>query len=132
MNMRDPGAAGRNPLFDRADYRWRPEAVPDAHEHTRTDDPPRDERDGAGESHRLPSFGASADILMTAVYEAGPEAAEHMLRGAQEFLLAAKAVVDAAERVVEQHRHPRSERSEAAPAEAPPAKPTRIRRIDLA
>lgn len=130
--MREPGAAGRNPLFDRADYRWRPEAVPDAHEHTHADDAPDDTHDDAHESHRQPSLGASADILMTAVYEAGPEAAEHMLRGAQEFLLAAKAVVDAAERVVDRHRHPGSEPTEAAPDEAPPARPTRIRRIDLA
>jgi hypothetical protein len=130
--MRDPGAAGRNPLFDRADYRWRPEAVPDAHEHAHNDDAPDHEHDTTDQSHHQPSFGASADILMTAAYEAGPEAAEHMLRGAQEFLLAAKAVVDAAERVVEQHRRPGSERTEAAPDEAPPAKPTRIRRIDLA
>jgi hypothetical protein len=129
--MREPGAAGRNPLFDRADYRWRPEAVPDAHEHTHTDDAPDDTHDDARESHRQPSLAASADILMSAVYEAGPEAAEHMLRGAQEFLLAAKAVVDAAERVVEQHRHPAPETTEA-DDDAPPAKPTRIRRIDLA
>lgn len=130
--MREPGAAGRNPLFDRADYRWRPEAVPDAHEHTHTDDAPEDAHDDEHESHHQPSLAASADILMTAVYEAGPEAANHMLRGAQEFLLAAKAVVDAAERVVERHRHAGSERTQTAADEAPPAKPTRIRRIDLA
>lgn len=129
--MREPGAAGRNPLFDRADYRWRPEAVPDAPEDA-PEDAPDDTPDDARESHRQPSLAASADILMTAVYEAGPEAADHMLRGAQEFLLAAKAVVDAAERVVERHRHAGSERTETAADEAPPAKPTRIRRIDLA
>ncbi len=44
------------------------------------------------------------ESLVNALLEAGPEVAEHVVRAAQELLLAAQAVVDAAERAVEEQR----------------------------
>jgi hypothetical protein len=77
-----------------------------------------------------PSATSGADALVAALFEAGPEAAEHLLRAAQELLLAAKAVVDAGERVVEQHRSAAGSRGGA--DDAPPDDEPRVRRIDLA
>jgi hypothetical protein len=86
-----------------------------------------DARLGAGP----PPASPTVDAALTALFEAGPEAAEHLLKAAQELLLAAKAVVDAGERAVEAHR---SAADGAGPAtgEEPPARPGRVRRIDLA
>ena len=66
--------------------------------------------------------GSAADVLVSALLDAGPEAAEHLLKAAQELLLAAKAVVDAGERVIDQHRGADDDE---------PDQP-RVRRIDLA
>jgi hypothetical protein len=72
-----------------------------------------------------PPAGSAADVLVGALFEAGPEAAEHLLKAAQELLLAAKAVVDAGERVIDQHRR-------AADGEHDAEDQPRVRRIDLA
>jgi hypothetical protein len=56
------------------------------------------------ESRDREPLGATAEAALTALFDAGPEAAEHLLKAAQELLLAAKAVVDAGERVIEHHR----------------------------
>jgi len=74
-----------------------------------------------------PPEGSAADVLVSALFEAGPEAAEHLLKAAQELLLAAKAVVDAGERVIDQHRA--AGEGEAAPDAGDEP---RVRRIDLA
>ncbi|MBA2326649.1 MAG: hypothetical protein H0V95_08400 [Actinobacteria bacterium] len=74
-----------------------------------------------------PPADSAADVLVTALFEAGPEAAEHLLKAAQELLLAAKAVVDAGERVVEQHKLASEGHGEPGADDAP-----RVRRIDLA
>jgi hypothetical protein len=58
------------------------------------------------------------ESLVNALLEAGPEVAEHVVRAAQELLLAAQAVVDAAERAVEEQRDLRP------PAEPTPSDPT--------
>ena len=74
---------------------------------------------------------ASVDVFVAALLEAGPEAAEHLLKAAQELLLAAKAVVDAGERAVEAHRA----RDDAGTGDAPGPREERdrgVRRIDLA
>ena len=78
-----------------------------------------------------PPLGASAEAAVAAMFDAGPEAAEHLLKAAQELLLAAKAVVDAGERAVEAHR---SATDATAPAEGEdaPSGPGRVRHIDLA
>jgi hypothetical protein len=78
----------------------------------------------------------SADAALAALLEAGPEAAEHLLKAAQELLLAAKAVVDAGERALEAHRAASgtagTARAEPAPDESPREPARRVRRIDLA
>ena len=78
-----------------------------------------------------PPLGASAEAAVAAMFDAGPEAAEHLLKAAQELLLAAKAVVDAGERAVEAHR---SATDATAPAEGEdvPSGRGRVRHIDLA
>jgi hypothetical protein len=81
---------------------------------------PRSDRNDA-ERPRTP-----AEALVAALFDAGPEAAEHLLRAAHELLLAAKAVVDAGERALEAQRDP-SRSEQAAPADRP-----RVRRVDLA
>jgi hypothetical protein len=79
----------------------------------------------------LPPTSPTVDAALTALFEAGPEAAEHLLKAAQELLLAAKAVVDAGERAVEAHRSA-ADAPDSAPGEAPPARRGGVRRIDLA
>jgi hypothetical protein len=80
--------------------------------------------------------GSPADALVNALLEAGPEAADHLLKAAQELLLAAKAVVDAGERMVEGHRTgARTSQSDGdgpPPASADADTESRVRRIDLA
>ena len=76
-------------------------------------------------------LGATAEAALTALFDAGPEAAEHLLKAAQELLLAAKAVVDAGERAVEAHRAA-ADAAGPAPGEDAPAGRGRVRRIDLA
>jgi hypothetical protein len=73
---------------------------------------------------RTQPAGSPTDALVRAVMDAVPEAAEHFLKAAQELLLAAKAVVDVGERMLEQHRPERRE-----PVAVRPA--SRVRRIDV-
>jgi hypothetical protein len=91
------------------------------------------EAPGAGEAAggaEYPPLGPSAEAAVAALFDAGPEAVEHLLKAAQELLLAAKAVVDAGERAVEAHRSA-TETTQPAPGDAPPGR-GRVRRIDLA
>src|SRR5437763_9374591 len=95
--------------------------------------------DGAGEADderpaaEHPPLGDSAEAAVAALFEAGPEAAEHLLKAAQELLLAAKAVVDAGERAVEAHRSATDATAPApAPGEDAPSGRGRVRHIDLA
>ena len=76
-------------------------------------EPMRDERAAAG-TDAEPAAEAPAgpgappptalESLVNALLEAGPEVTDHVVRAAQELLLAAQAVVDAAERAVEEQR----------------------------
>src|SRR5688572_11477991 len=60
------------------------------------------------------------ESFIAALVEAGPEVAEHMVRAAQELLLAAQALVSAAERnLAEQRRLREQAEAEAAAAAAP-------------
>ena len=72
---------------------------------------------------------------MNALLEAGPDVAEHVVRAAQELLLAAQAVVDAAQHAVEEQQAVRQARDDAGPApspqEAPPATAT-VHHLDVA
>jgi hypothetical protein len=90
---------------------------------------PGNDEDAAGAEY--PPLGASAEAAVAALFDAGPEAVEHLLKAAQELLLAAKAVVDAGERAVEAHRSA-ADTTEPAPGEDAPPSRGRVRRIDLA
>ena len=90
-----------------------------------------DDADDEGPADEHPPLGDSAEAAVAALFEAGPEAAEHLLKAAQELLLAAKAVVDAGERAVEAHRSA-SDATAPAPGEDAPSGRGRVRHIDLA
>jgi hypothetical protein len=104
-------------------------------QHADRDRPGPDEAAGDADDWRAagehPPLGASAEAAVAALFDAGPEAVEHLLKAAQELLLAAKAVVDAGERAVESHRSA-SDVTEPASGEDAPAGGGRVRRIDLA
>lgn len=70
-----------------------------------------------GTTHGFPPPTA-VESLVNALLEAGPEVAEHVVRAAQELLLAAQAVVDAAERAVEEQKDVRGPAPEPAPPTA--------------
>jgi hypothetical protein len=100
---------------------------------TSDDQHPDGETPGTSEAAggaEYPPLGASAEAAVAALFDAGPEAVDHLLKAAQELLLAAKAVVDAGERAIEAHRSA----ADAGPAPGEDASPGRgrVRRIDLA
>jgi hypothetical protein len=180
--MRDPGTPRRNPLFGErpADEQPGEDSHPVAPDDPGTIEaaaaaadegvPPRDApgadegappRDAppAHDHSRLGSGGAcplcSLGLFASTMRDASPEAMDHLLGAAHEFLLAAKVVLDAADRAVELQRaqllanrdaarEQRARRSEAAQhaGPMPPAKPSdepsppessgRVRRIHLA
>ncbi len=74
------------------------------------------------------------ESFIAALVEAGPEVAEHMVRAAQELLLAAQALVSAAERNLADQRRQREEaEAEAAAAsegEAPGSDAPTLRSVD--
>jgi len=55
------------------------------------------------------------ESLINALLEAGPDVAEHVVRAAQELLLAAQAVSDAADRAVEEQQGARAAAETAEP-----------------
>jgi len=108
MALRDPGAPRRNPLFAVDDP-----AGPDPDSQPSGDHEAPD--DGWDDWADDPIFGASGDPLsgapgsvmgpfISALTEAGPEAAEHLVNAAHEFTLAIKVVVDAFERTLAEER----------------------------
>ena len=56
----------------------------------------------------------SVESLVGALLEAGPEVAEHVVRAAQELLLAVQAIVDAADRAVQEQQRIQTETAAAA------------------
>jgi len=103
--MRDPGTARPNPLFAR-------DLDDSTGDHSDADtEPSESARSGVGggsdwerlDELLMPSGGA-AEAVVAAMLEAGPEAVEHLMNAGQELLLAAKAMLDAAERGLEEHR----------------------------
>jgi len=52
------------------------------------------------------------ESLINALLEAGPDVAEHVVRAAQELLLAAQAVIDAADRAVSEQQGVRAAENE--------------------
>jgi hypothetical protein len=67
----------------------------------------------------------AVESLVNSLLDAGPEVAEHVVRAAQELLLAAQAIVDAAERADDEQRDLR-------PADevATPVPPTNVHPLD--
>ena len=52
----------------------------------------------------------SVESLVSALLDAGPEVAEHVVRAAQELLLAAQVIVDAAEKAIQEQQDVRAAR----------------------
>jgi len=86
-------------------------------EHTDRDqaDPHHADPDAAGPGLPPPS---ATESLVNSLLEAGPEVAEHVVRAAQELLLAAQAIVDAAERAVQEQQAVRAQAQATADADA--------------
>ena len=78
------------------------------------------------------------ESLVAALLEAGPEVAEHVVKAAQELGLAVQALVDAADRAVQEQQEVRRARAAAAADAAPDAPPSPaesadgVRHLDLA
>ena len=74
------------------------------------------------------------ESLVNALLEAGPEVAEHVVRAAQELLLAAQAIVDAADKAVagaaSRPQRATGERRTTTPD--PATQPATVRHLDLA
>jgi len=66
----------------------------------------------------------TVESFVAALVEAGPEVAEHMVKAANELLLAAQAITAAAERRLAEQRRLRDEAEDRAAAEAATATPT--------
>ena len=54
----------------------------------------------------------AVESLVNALLDAGPEVAEHVVKAAQELLLAVQAIVDAADRAVKDQQTIRAERAD--------------------
>ena len=66
-----------------------------------TVDPVHGDPDAPGPGMPPPT---AIESLVNAMFEAGPEVAEHVVRAAQELLLAAQTVVDAAEKAIREQQ----------------------------
>jgi hypothetical protein len=82
----------------------------------RADEAPSDDEPGDG-SHASTGPGlpppSAIESLVSALLEAGPDVAEHVVRAAQELLLAAQCIVDAADQAVQEQLDVRDLRAEA-------------------
>jgi hypothetical protein len=77
------------------------EAVPNEEAVQAKPEPEFADRDDDGPGRPPPT---ALESLVNALLESGPEVAEHVVRAAQELLLAAHTIVDAAERAVEEQQ----------------------------
>jgi hypothetical protein len=84
-----------------------------------------------GEESALPPP-TSVESLVGALLEAGPEVAEHVVRAAQELLLAAQAIVDAADKAVREQQDLRTARDGGDAAGADAGADASVHRLDLA
>ena len=103
MALRDPGAPRRNPLFavdEPAGTGPDPVADHDDGSHDWDDDTIF----GGSDNPLFGAPGSAVGPFITALTEAGPEAAEHLVNAAHEFTLAIKVVVDAFERTLAEQR----------------------------
>jgi len=92
-------------------------------------DPPPSTASSSSFGGELPL--TTIESFIAALVEAGPEVAEHMVRAAQELLLAAQALVSAAERNLAEQRRLREEEADAeATRDAPVADGPTLRSVD--
>ena len=87
---------------------------------------------GAADDTAGPELGPPTAIesLIAAMLEAGPDVAEHVVKAAQELLLAVQVLVDAADRAVHEQQTVRDARAETADDE--PGRDDSVRHLDLA
>ena len=96
-----------------------------------SEDEPQDRADEATESGPGLPPPSATESLVSSLLEAGPEVAEHVVRAAQELLLAAQAIVDAAERAVQEQQAMRAQAQSDSPDEASGDDAT-VHHLDLA
>lgn len=86
----------------------------------------------AAEDAADPKLGPPTAIesLIAAMLEAGPDVAEHVVKAAQELLLAVQVVVDAADRAVREQQTARDSRAQSSDDE--PGRDDSVRHLDLA
>ncbi|MEX2255810.1 MAG: hypothetical protein WEC34_10260 [Acidimicrobiia bacterium] len=107
--------------------------------------PPPDTGARDADDHADPDAGpglpppTAVESLVGALLEAGPEVAEHVVRAAQELLLAVQAIVDAADRAVKEQQSVRADQRDDASAGDPAPEPAgaadadaAVRHLDLA
>jgi hypothetical protein len=99
------------------------EAVPN--EHPVGAEPDWDPTTPEADNGPSPPPPTAVESLVNALLDAGPEVAEHVVRAAQELLLAGQAIVDAAERAVDEQRDLRP-----AGEEPGPGPPTNVHPLD--
>jgi hypothetical protein len=88
--------------------------------------PAADDTTGPGPGLPPPT---ATESLVNALLEAGPEVAEHVVRAAQELLLAAQAIVDAAEHAVHEQQAVRADSRTEPPA---PGDDATVHHLDIA
>jgi hypothetical protein len=100
-------------------------------EHDATPDSDASSTDAA-EDTVGPELGPPTAIesLIAAILEAGPDVTEHVVKAAQELLLAVQVVVDAADRAVNEQRTVRDTRARSSDDE--PGRDDSVRHLDLA
>lgn len=106
-----------------------------------SDEATTDEAAGADEGTRADGgFGppTAMESLVAALLEAGPEVAEHVVKAAQELVLAVQALVDAADRAVQEQQEVRrarageaAESASDAPSSSAPSADS-VRHLDVA
>jgi len=74
----------------------------------------------------------ATESLVNALLEAGPEVAEHVVRAAQELLLAAQTIVDAADKAIQEQHTVRGDRREQGDDTGPDDAAGAVRHLDLA
>jgi hypothetical protein len=96
-------------------------------------DPGADDVDYADPEAPGPSMPppTAVESLVNALLEAGPEVAEHVVKAAQELLLAVQVIVDAADQAVKEQQTVRAERRAAEDAGAD-GDEAAVRHLDLA
>lgn len=148
--MRDPGTARSNPLLghetvedpiddsapDRSvagdaaadEFGTRAEAGRDAGWKDPTSQPFPDDDWATLEDLLAP--GSAGEAVVTALMEAGPEALEHLTAAGHELLLAAKTMIDAAERGLAEYRRLADDEGDLGNGSDPEDPPTNVTHLD--